>query len=92
MLQKPKDCLEKYVFSTQQTPLEDSDENLLNRCERHYLIKKQTFMYDGQESLLVLLHDVTEYHMLQEEQKKVQMMKFLHATVSHDMMAPIKNI
>lgn len=49
-------------------------------------------MYDGQESLLVLLHDVTEYHMLQEERKKVQMMKLLQATYSHDMMAPMKNI
>ena len=49
-------------------------------------------MYDGQESLLVLLHDVTGFHMAKEERKKVQMMKFLQATVSHDMMAPMKNI
>jgi K+-sensing histidine kinase KdpD len=35
---------------------------------------------------------VTQIQLLQEEQKKVSMLKFLQASVSHDMMAPIQNI
>lgn len=38
------------------------------------------------------MRDVTEFHELQVERNKVQMMKFLHTTVSHDMMTPISNI
>ena len=46
-------------------------------------------MYNNEESLLVLLRDVTEFQQLQEEKKKVEMMKMLHTTVSHDMTQPI---
>lgn len=40
----------------------------------------------------MLLHDVSDLQLLQEERNKVKLMKFLHETVSHDMMCPINNI
>ena len=40
----------------------------------------------------MLLRDVTEFHKLQEERTKVQMMKLLNTSVSHDMMSPIDSI
>jgi len=38
---------------------------------RHYLISKQTFVYNSEESLLILLRDVTEYSLLEEERQKI---------------------
>ena len=40
----------------------------------------------------MLLRDVTEFQQLQDERNKVQMMKMLHTTVSHDVMSPMHNI
>lgn len=59
---------------------------------RHYLFKLQKFIYDTKQANLLLMRDVTEFQQLQEERQKVSMMKFLHQTVSHDMMSPIQNI
>ena len=58
----------------------------------YYLIKKQSFVYNQEECLLVLLRDVSAFQLLQEEKHKVSMMKLLHAAVSHDLMHPINNI
>jgi hypothetical protein len=59
---------------------------------RQFSIYSQSFIYNGEECQLVFLRDVTQIQLLQEEQKKVSMLKFLQASVSHDMMAPISNI
>ena len=82
------------VFTHQFDPqtLADQEVEPNFRCERHFLISKQTFVYNNEETLLVLFRDVTEFQLLQEERQKVHMMKMLHATVSHDMMNPIQNI
>lgn len=56
------------------------------------MIKKQSFVYNQEECMLVLLRDVTAFQLLQEEKQKVSMMKLLHAAVSHDLMHPINNI
>lgn len=59
---------------------------------RHYVIKKESFIFDNEECLLIMLSDVTTLQLLQEERHKVHMMKLLHATVSHDIMSPINII
>jgi K+-sensing histidine kinase KdpD len=59
---------------------------------KRYHIKAQYFIYNGEGCLLVLMRDVTEMQLLQEARHKVNLMKMLHTTVSHDMMNPLSNI
>lgn len=40
----------------------------------------------------MLLRDVSQMQELQDARHKVQLMKMLHTTVSHDMMSPIQNV
>lgn len=59
---------------------------------RQYHIKVQTFIYNGEECLLVLLRDVSQMQQLQDAKHKVRLMKILHTSVSHDMMSPVQNV
>lgn len=59
---------------------------------RHFLLKKENFVFNDEDCLVLLMHDVTEFWQLKEEQTKVTMMKMLHSSVSHDMLQPIRNI
>lgn len=56
------------------------------------MIKKETFIYNDEECLLVLIRDVTDFEQLQETRQKVRMMEMLQATVSHDLISPVNNI
>jgi hypothetical protein len=53
------DFVQKHIFISQ---LQDVPEDKRNR---HYLINKQTFVYNSEESLLILLRDVTEFSLLE---------------------------
>lgn len=74
--------------------MDESEEALPQPQEvsRNYVFNLQTFMYDSKPASLVLIRDVTQFHELQEERNKVNMMKILHTTVSLEMIAPINNI
>ena len=63
--------------------MDESEEALQQPQEvsRNYVFNLQTFMYDSKPASLVLIRDVTQFHELQEERNKVNMMKILHTTV-----------
>lgn len=54
--------------------------------------KLKKFVYNGADSSLVTLTDVTNNLKLNKVRKKIELLNWLQASVSHDMKVPLKTI